>query len=264
MGKYDPLRRHLEAASGDLWETAFVEVEQVLGFRLPESARHYQAWWSNTGEHLPHKAAWMGAGWRTARLDLTTERVQFCRERARQPATWPAKRRFSPTEADHADLHPRKLHAITSLIVRRMGSDEAETTEVADHLIRANLAGHDSHGVGMLPAYVRLLQDRLLVPNQTLETVVDFGALLVLDARRGFGQRMAAEAVRRAIARAREVGACVLGLAQQRAYRPRRHLWGAGGAGRHGIHRLRQRRRSSRHRRARSAPARPGSAPIRS
>ncbi len=107
---------------------------------------------------------------------------------------------------------PDKLRAVTSLIVRRMGSNEAETAEVSDHLIRANLAGHDSHGVGMLPRYVTLLQDKLLVPNQTLETVVDFGALLVLDARRGFGQRMAAEAVRRAIDRARELGACVLGL----------------------------------------------------
>ncbi len=107
---------------------------------------------------------------------------------------------------------PDRLRAVTSLIVRRMGSNEAETAEVADHLVRANLAGHDSHGVGMLPAYVRLLQDGLLVPNQTLETVLDFGALLVLDARRGFGQRMTAEAVRRAAARARELGACVLGL----------------------------------------------------
>ncbi len=109
-------------------------------------------------------------------------------------------------------LTPDRLRAVISLIVRRMGSSEAETQEVADHLIRANLAGHDSHGVGMLPTYIRLLQEELLVPNQTLETVLDFGALLVLDARRGFGQRMAADAVRRAMARARELGACVLGL----------------------------------------------------
>ena len=93
-----------------------------------------------------------------------------------------------------------------------MGSDEAEATEVADHLVRANLAGHDSHGVGMLPAYVRLLQDGLLVPNQTPDTVLDAGALLVIDARRGFGQRMTADAVRRAIGRARQTGACVLAL----------------------------------------------------
>jgi uncharacterized oxidoreductase len=107
---------------------------------------------------------------------------------------------------------PQALHALASLIVGRMGSSPEETEAVADHLVRANLAGHDSHGVGMLPAYVRLLQDGLLVPNQTPLTVLDAGALLVIDARRGFGQRMAAEAVRSAIARARETGACVLAL----------------------------------------------------
>ncbi len=83
---------------------------------------------------------------------------------------------------------------------------------MADHLVRANLSGHDSHGVGMLPAYIRLLQDGLLVPNQTPHTVLDAGALLVIDARRGFGQRMTADAVRRAIGRARDLGACVLAL----------------------------------------------------
>jgi uncharacterized oxidoreductase len=91
-----------------------------------------------------------------------------------------------------------------------MGSAEGEAAQVADHLVRANLAGHDSHGVGMLPTYVRLLHAGLLVPNQTAETVLDAGALLVIDARRGYGQRMAADAVRRAIVRAKEVGACVL------------------------------------------------------
>ncbi|MBV9248005.1 MAG: malate/lactate/ureidoglycolate dehydrogenase [Acetobacteraceae bacterium] len=107
---------------------------------------------------------------------------------------------------------PEALHALVHLIACHMGSDDNEAQQVADHLVRANLAGHDSHGVGMLPTYVRLLQDKLLVPNQTAETVLDSGALLVIDACRGFGQRMAADAVRRAIGRARELGACVLAL----------------------------------------------------
>jgi uncharacterized oxidoreductase len=110
------------------------------------------------------------------------------------------------------NISSRGLYALSHLIARRMGSEEPEAHEVADHIRRANLAGHDSHGIGMFPAYVRLLKAGLLVPNQTLETVVDFGALLVFDARRGFGQRMAGEAVRLAIRRARETGACVLGL----------------------------------------------------
>ena len=107
---------------------------------------------------------------------------------------------------------PQSLYAVSHLIASRMGSADAEAAEVADHLVRANLAGHDSHGVGMLPTYVRLLHQKLLVPNQTPETVLDAGALLVVDARRGFGQRMTADAVRRAIARAKELGACVLAL----------------------------------------------------
>jgi hydroxycarboxylate dehydrogenase B len=109
-------------------------------------------------------------------------------------------------------LPPHALKAITHLVARRMGSEEAEAEQVADHLVRANLAGHDSHGVGMLPTYIRLLHGGLLVPNQTADTVLDAGALLVIDARRGYGQRMAADAVRRAITRAKEVGACVLAL----------------------------------------------------
>ena len=109
-------------------------------------------------------------------------------------------------------FQPGALRAVTHLIARRMGSDEAEATEVASHLVRANLAGHDSHGVGMLPTYVRLLTDGLLVPNQTAETVLDAGALLVIDAKRGYGQRMAADAVRRAIGKAKQHGACVLAL----------------------------------------------------
>jgi uncharacterized oxidoreductase len=107
---------------------------------------------------------------------------------------------------------PKALRALARLVVARMGSNAEETEEAADHLVRANLAGHDSRGVGMLPAYVRLFKDGLLVPNQTPDTVLDAGALLVIDARRGFGQRMAADAVRRAIGRARELGACVLAL----------------------------------------------------
>ena len=74
---------------------------------------------------------------------------------------------------------PQALHALTTLIVSRMGSSPEETEEVADHLVRANLAGHDSHGVGMLPAYVRVFKDGLLVPNQELHTVLDAGALVV-------------------------------------------------------------------------------------
>ena len=37
-------------------------------------------------------------------------------------------------------------------ICRADGSSDQEARLVADHLVLANLFGHDSHGVGMMPA----------------------------------------------------------------------------------------------------------------
>ena len=48
----------------------------------------------------------------------------------------------------------KKLHALTNRIVVAGGSSPAEAAIVAEHLVEANLRGHDSHGVGMLVAYL--------------------------------------------------------------------------------------------------------------
>lgn len=110
------------------------------------------------------------------------------------------------------DIAPERLFDLVLLVVGAMGSRAEEARDVADHLVAANLAGHDSHGVGMIPDYVRMLQAGLLVPNQALETVADRGGVLVLDAGRGFGQAMAKEAMRRGIERARANGSVVVAL----------------------------------------------------
>lgn len=92
------------------------------------------------------------------------------------------------------------------------GSPPPEAQIVAEHLVEANLSGHDSHGVGMLPAYVAYLRAGLYVAGQTPVVVRDAGAVLVVDARRGLGQHMARRALDLGIARARELGACVVAL----------------------------------------------------
>lgn len=47
-------------------------------------------------------------------------------------------------------FHARTLHNFILTVFRQMGSEEQEAKLVADHLIAANLAGHDSHGIGMI------------------------------------------------------------------------------------------------------------------
>jgi len=109
-------------------------------------------------------------------------------------------------------IEHQALTRLTASIVRAGGSEAAEAEMVADHLVGANLAGHDSHGVGMLPTYVEHLHSGLLKPNTPVCLEQDLGPILRFDGCDGYGQRVATEAMEAAIARCRELGAVVMAL----------------------------------------------------
>ena len=46
-----------------------------------------------------------------------------------------------------------------------MGADEDVAAEVASHLVRSNLSGHDSQGVMRMAQYVRQFDSRILAPS---------------------------------------------------------------------------------------------------
>jgi uncharacterized oxidoreductase len=99
-------------------------------------------------------------------------------------------------------------------ILQAAGSSAEEARCVATNLVLANLSGHDSHGVGMIPRYVAAVQEGGLRPNAELRTTLDIGTLLALDGQRGYGQVVGAQAMRLAMARARQHGSCIMTLAQ--------------------------------------------------
>jgi uncharacterized oxidoreductase len=107
-------------------------------------------------------------------------------------------------------------HARLTGIARRVfvaaGSDEEEAGIVADHLIEANLKGHDSHGVGMIPSYLRNLGAGKAVANQPGRVVTDSGSILVYDGERGYGQIVARNATLLGIERAKRDGVAVVAL----------------------------------------------------
>jgi uncharacterized oxidoreductase len=117
------------------------------------------------------------------------------------------------TTTDGVSVAPARLRAAVRAIVERGGSNERESTLVAGQLVEANLTGHDSHGVGMVPRYVEALAEGGLRVNQQLSVVTDAGALLMLDGNAGYGQVMAFDAMRLGIERAAEHGVAVVGLA---------------------------------------------------
>ncbi len=106
-----------------------------------------------------------------------------------------------------------RLQAAIEAIVAAGGSGPGEADLVAGNLVEANLTGHDSHGVGMIPRYVESLLEGGLAVNQHPARVLDTGALLRLDGRRGYGQVVGREALVLGIERAQQHGVCVVTLA---------------------------------------------------
>ena len=105
------------------------------------------------------------------------------------------------------------LERAVAAIVAAGGSEPREAQLVSSNLVMANLSGHDSHGVGMIPRYIESLKEGGLQPNRHPQIKFDGGAMLTLDGQAGYGQVIGLEATDMAIARAKQHGVCVMALA---------------------------------------------------
>lgn len=110
-------------------------------------------------------------------------------------------------------LSAADLTARVAAIITAAGSSAEEAQTVASNLVLANLSGHDSHGVGMVPRYVDAVLEGGLKPNTGVRTVMDMGTLLTLDGQRGYGQVVGVQAMTLGIARAKAHGSCIMTLA---------------------------------------------------
>jgi len=105
-----------------------------------------------------------------------------------------------------------ELHGIALRVFEAAGSGPEEARLIADHLIEANLRGHDSHGVGLIPNYLQHLAGGTVFANRKGRVVSEDGSLIVYDGERAWGQIAAREATLAGIAKARETGVAVVAL----------------------------------------------------
>ena len=69
-----------------------------------------------------------------------------------------------------------KLIEISTSILEAAGAPADKARLVSEHLVEANLKGHDSHGVGMVSSYVRSMLAGLVDVNKDAELINDAGA----------------------------------------------------------------------------------------
>jgi uncharacterized oxidoreductase len=100
------------------------------------------------------------------------------------------------------------LESLASAIFQAMGASEDESGIVGRHLVSANLAGHDSHGVLRIPQYVRAIRDGRIRLRTHVRIARESPAGILIDGQLAFGQVVAVESMQLAMDKARANSVC--------------------------------------------------------
>jgi LDH2 family malate/lactate/ureidoglycolate dehydrogenase len=109
-------------------------------------------------------------------------------------------------------VSPQRLREFVAAVYRSAGVPEADAAFVADTLVQADLWGHQSHGVLRVGWYYARLRSGAMRPVTAPRTVVDAGAIAVVDGEDGVGQLVAKHAIEEAVRRARLHGVGVVSV----------------------------------------------------
>lgn len=109
-------------------------------------------------------------------------------------------------------VHHARLRQSMRAVYLAAGCAADEAGLIADHLVDANLTGHDSHGIGMTPEYLRAIRENKMRLGAHAEVVADRGHMVVIDGGRGAGQVIGREAMGHGIERAKRHGSCIVAL----------------------------------------------------
>ena len=96
------------------------------------------------------------------------------------------------------------LRSFTRSAFIKIGVKEAHADVVADHLVKANLRGVDSHGVARIPYYSDGIRLGEVNVNPRIRTVADRKATALVDGDFGLGQVVGKYATDLAIKKASE------------------------------------------------------------
>src|SRR5262245_52596897 len=107
------------------------------------------------------------------------------------------------------------LGQMVEAILRAMGTNEQEAQIVRRHMIGANLAGHDSHGVILLPTYADRIKKGHIVPGAPFQIVREGPTTARINGNCGFGHVVSERAMQLAIHKAKTYQVAAVTVFQQ-------------------------------------------------
>ncbi|WP_238005671.1 Ldh family oxidoreductase [Dactylosporangium sp. AC04546] len=109
-------------------------------------------------------------------------------------------------------MNPEHLTTFGTSVLRSVGVPETDARLVADSLVTADRWGHPSHGMLRLGWYVARIRSGAMTAVTEPVTVVDGGAVSVMDGREGVGQVIADTACQDAVSRAERHGVGIVAV----------------------------------------------------
>jgi LDH2 family malate/lactate/ureidoglycolate dehydrogenase len=101
-------------------------------------------------------------------------------------------------------MQAEELRSLARRLFEALQVPSEEAAWVAELLVRANLAGHDSHGVIRIPQYAQAIQSALIQPGAPFEIIQESPSLALIDGHGGLGQVVTRRAMELAIRKAKE------------------------------------------------------------
>mgnify|MGYP001398056877 CR=1 FL=1 len=95
------------------------------------------------------------------------------------------------------------LHKVCFHIFKALGATEKEANVVSTHVVKANLVGHDSHGVIQIPVYADRISKGHIVPGSTPEVLAETNTTARINGNWGFGYVVTEKAMKLAIKKAK-------------------------------------------------------------
>ena len=105
-----------------------------------------------------------------------------------------------------------RLRGLYRAFARHHGADEDEAATFAAGLLRADLRGHSTQGIGLLPFIDELLTDGAMGFGRPFEILRESEATALVDGHQGVGQVVGTRAMAMAIDKAHEVGVGLVSL----------------------------------------------------
>ena len=109
-------------------------------------------------------------------------------------------------------IAPDRLQALATRIFAALDVPQDDASWVAQLLVRANLRGHDSHGVIRVPQYVGSIRKGETHPRPAMRVLAETPTTAILDGDLGLGQVVARRAAEVALDKAARLGLAAVGI----------------------------------------------------